>query len=83
MSSITIESIKDLILKEFPDNEFTIGAVYYKIKKNFDRSLFGKIRNLVVKLSKENFLTYRIAERGIPFIDSEKRITGAIYKIKK
>jgi len=83
MSKITDKDIKDLILKEFSNKEFTIGAVYYKIKKEFDRSLFGKIRNIVVNLSREKFLEYRIADRGMPFLNSEKKIKGAIYKLKK
>jgi len=83
MNEINIKSIKELILKEFSDTPFTIGDVYYKINKDFNRSLFATIRNIIVKLSKEKFLNYKIAYRGMPHLNSEKKITGAIYKVRK
>lgn len=78
-----IEQIKDQILKNYPNVEFTIGDVYYDFYERFSKSLFGTIRNAVVKLSQKGFLDYRITIHGVPRIASEKKIKGAVYKIRK
>ena len=79
----TIEQIKDLILKNYSNREFTIGDVYYDFNDGFNKSIFGTVRNAVVKLSKEGFLDYRMAFRGVPRLNSENQIKGAIFKIRK
>lgn len=78
-----IENIKQLILKKYSNKRFTIGDIYYELYANFDRSKFGTIRNIVVDLSRQNFLSFKIEIRGMPHLNSEKKINGAVYSLKK
>lgn len=83
MGNITKEEIKKLIKDKFSDTDFTIGDILYSIEKAFNRSKFGVIRNIIVALSKEEYLNYRIELRGSPKFNSERKRKGAVYSLIK
>ena len=78
-----INQVKDIIQKNFKNRKFTTGDIYYSIEKIYDKSKFGTIRNIVVRLTKERDLDYMIEVRGSPHFDSEKKKKGAIYTLRK
>jgi len=78
----TLEDIKKHITQKYPKQKFTIGDIYYDFFESFNISLFGIIRNAIVKLSKMGFVEYKIVERGTPRSSSENKTKGAIYWIK-
>jgi len=79
----SFEQVKDLIRKNYANREFTVGDIYYSFNNKFDLSIFGTVRNAIVKLSQQGFLNYYMAERGTPRLDSVTKMRGAIYKLKK
>lgn len=83
MEEITIEGMKEIIRRDFFNKKFTIGDIYYSIYSTFDKSKFGSIRNLIVKLSKQHFLNYTIEIRGKPHYDSKIKVKGAVYTLNK
>ena len=83
MSHITIELVKNVIKEQFTDKKFTTGDLYYAIEPNFNKSKFGTIRNLLVKLSKEGFISYKMTFRGIPHFNSKEKRYGAVYTLNK
>jgi hypothetical protein len=78
-----INQVKDIIQKNFKNRKFTTGDIYYSIEKNYDKSKFGTIRNIIVSLSKEKYLDYIIEVRGSPHYDSEDKKKGASYSLLK
>ena len=83
MNEEKINQVKDIIQKNFKNRKFTTGDIYYSIEKSYDKSKFGTIRNIVVRLTKEKYLDYMIEVRGSPHFDSEKKKKGAIYTLMK
>lgn len=77
-----ISELKEVILEKFSDKPFTCGDVYYSIESKYYSSKFGIIRNLLVKLTKEQFLHYKLEIRGYPHYNSEKKKLGAVYTLK-
>lgn len=78
-----INQVKNIIKKKFKEKKFTTGDIYYSIEIDYDKSKFGTIRNILVKLTREKYLSYVIEVRGSPHYNSEKKIKGATYTLKK
>lgn len=78
----SIEDIKEHIKKSFSTKEFTIGELYYHFNSNWDKSVFGTIRNVTVKLTKQGFLDFRMVPRGSTTQPSPRAKKGALYKLK-
>lgn len=78
-----INQVKNIIEKKFKEKKFTTGDIYYSIEKNYDKSKLGTIRNILVKLTKEKYLSYVIEVRGSPHYNSEKKKIGATYTLQK
>jgi len=83
MTNITLELIKKIISERFAKKEFTTGDVYYAIEPSFNKSKFGTVRNILVKLSKEGFISYNLKIRGTPHLDSDQKTYGAVYMLNR
>lgn len=83
MNEEKINQVKDIIQKNFKNRKFTTGDIYYSIENNYDKSKFGAIRNIIVRLTKEKYLDYIIEVRGSPHFDSENKRKGASYSLLK
>lgn len=83
MNEEKINQVKDIIQKNFKNTKFTTGDIYYSIEKIYDKSKFGAIRNIIVRLTKEKYLDYIIEVRGSPHFDSENKKKGASYSLLK
>ncbi len=83
MDEKKINQVKDIIQKNFKNRKFTTGDIYYAFEEVYDKSKFGTIRNIVVRLTKEKFLDYTIEVRGSPHYYSENKKEGASYSILK
>lgn len=83
MDEKKIKQVKNIIQKNFINKKFTTGDIYYSVERNYDKSKFGTIRNIIVKLTKEKYLDYIIEVRGSPHYISEKKRKGATFTFKK
>lgn len=78
-----INQIKSIIETKFKNKKFTCGDIYYSIEKEYSKSKLWTIRNILVKLTKEKYLSYVIEIRGSPHYDSDNKKKGATYKLSK
>lgn len=83
MKYYDIDNIKKIIHLKFNSKPFTCGDLYYSIEKEYNLSKFGTIRNVLVKLSQEGFVKYKIDLRGKPSYNSETKAKGAVYTLNK
>jgi len=75
-------SVKRVIKEKFAEKEFTVGDIYYSLEDKWNKSKFGTLFNIMIKLTKENYLKYRIQRRGVPLLTSKAQRVGAIYSLK-
>ena len=83
MNKITKQYVKDIIKEKFSNKKFTAGDILYTISNIFSNSLLGKVRMILVNLTKDKFLEYKIELRGSPHYNSEKKRPGATYQLKE
>lgn len=83
MNKITKQYVKNIIIERFSNKKFTTGDILYSISNTFSNSLLGKVRMMLVNLTQEKFLEYKLELRGSPHYNSEKKRYGAVYQLKK
>ncbi len=84
MIEITKENIKKIILEQYPKQRFTCGDIIYAVASKYNKSVHGKIRNILVNLTKDNFLEYKIEIHGVPkYSSTDRKIKSAVYWLNK
>ena len=75
------EKIKNYILENFKDKEFTMGDAYYSYHINWNKSQFGSFWWAIIYLTKKGILDYEIKKRDCGYCSTPQR--GAVYQINK